>query len=155
MLLLLLVVLVPTLATPKVITGMRRPVDRHVGRWSQPPARCPSSMVTDGPLLGNGDVGAALGGVDVQSDVASFSFYLGKMDFWTQSSGPAAGRTDARHLFTHVAPGRATLTWGSSPAVGPAPPSPGAKLLRLELLLALAIRCARQDVPGEKGATKE
>ncbi len=26
-----------------------RPVDRHVGHWTTGPARCPSSMVTDGP----------------------------------------------------------------------------------------------------------
>ena len=30
-----------------------RPVARHVGKWSAAPQRCPSSMVTDGPLLGN------------------------------------------------------------------------------------------------------
>lgn len=39
-----------------------RPVQRHIGRWESPPRKCPSSMVTDGPLLGNGDMGAAIGG---------------------------------------------------------------------------------------------
>ena len=39
------------------------PVSRHVGHWNAPPKHCPSSMVTDAPLLGNGDVGAAVGGV--------------------------------------------------------------------------------------------
>ena len=84
-----------------------RPVSRHIGHWSSPPQHCPTSMVSDGPLLGNGDMGAALGG----AVNGALTFFTGKMDFWTQTSGPK-GRTDSRHLTTHVAPGNVTLQWG-------------------------------------------
>eukprot|EP00038_Savillea_parva_P031017 m.82296 g.82296 ORF g.82296 m.82296 type:complete len:1149 (+) comp9456_c0_seq1:212-3658(+) len=101
-----------------------RPVDRHVGTWSSAPKKCPSDMVTDGPLLGNGDLGAAVGGVQSGNNVVpSVSVYLGKMDFWSQTSGPGAKRVDQRHLSTHVAPGRVQLTW-MNPGSTPPPPSP-------------------------------
>ena len=32
----------------------------HVGVWDAPPAKTPTAAVLDGPLLGNGDLGAAL-----------------------------------------------------------------------------------------------
>lgn len=73
-----------------------------------PEPRC-SRPHADGPLLGNGDMGAALGGIAN----GGASFYLGKMDFWTQSNGPG-GKTDSRHLPTHVAPAHVTLTWGAA-----------------------------------------
>ena len=67
---------------------LEHPAARHVGRWSVPPKRCPSSLVTDVPLLGNGDAGAAMGGFEMTVDgrTLSQSFYIGKMDFWTQQN---------------------------------------------------------------------
>jgi hypothetical protein len=38
-----------SLATASAASEYERPVERHVGRWATAPARCPSSMVTDGP----------------------------------------------------------------------------------------------------------
>jgi hypothetical protein len=88
----------------------------HVGRWDKPPARCPSSMVTDGPLLGNGDAGAAAGGFLMSSDGKQLqqSYYVGKMDFWTQQNRNGA-------YFSHVAPGHVGLKFGAPP---PPPPQP-------------------------------
>jgi hypothetical protein len=97
------------LASLFLASGSGLPVSRHIGKWDSAPKKCPSNMVTDGPLLGNGDLGTALGGVVN----GGMSYYLGKMDFWTQSSGKN-GKTDSRHLITHVAAGFVTLKWGSS-----------------------------------------
>ena len=78
--------------------------------------RFTATLQTDGPLLGNGDMGAALGGVVD----GGLSFYIGKMDFWTQTSGPTA-RPDSRHLPTHVAPGHVNLAWGAATPADRAP----------------------------------
>lgn len=89
------------------------PAGRHIGEWTTPPKRCPSSMVTDGPLLGNGDAGSALGGFKMSTDgkTLSQSFYIGKMDFWTQQNL-------ASHMayFSHVAPGHVEMQFGQSSA---------------------------------------
>jgi len=79
----------------------------HIGRWTKPPTKCPSSMVTDGPLLGNGDAGAAAGGFGMSPDGKALqqSYYVGKMDFWTQQNRGGA-------YFSHVAPGHVTLRFG-------------------------------------------
>eukprot|EP00729_Bicosta_minor_P008806 gene8806-28885_t len=67
------------LLTLVIAVATAHPVSRHVGLWTKPPERCPSSMVTDGPILGNGDLGAAVGGV-VNGGV---SFYLATpAQFW-------------------------------------------------------------------------
>jgi hypothetical protein len=94
----------------------------HVGRWTKPPERCPSSMVTDGPLLGNGDAGAALGGFRMSADGRQLqqSYYVGKMDFWTQQNG-AGGEN---MYFSHVAPGHVSLKFGAPPPPPPQPPPP-------------------------------
>ena len=57
------------------------PAARHVGVWETPPYRCPTSMVNDCPLLGNGDMGVGLGGIVASRDQATVnqSYYLGKM----------------------------------------------------------------------------
>eukprot|EP00051_Salpingoeca_urceolata_P007782 m.100454 g.100454 ORF g.100454 m.100454 type:complete len:1120 (-) comp15400_c0_seq2:5-3364(-) len=94
-----------------VAAASATPVDHHVGVWSNPPNHCPSRMVTDAPLLGNGDMGAALCGFEA----GGLTYFLGKMDFWTQTSGPNA-RADIRHLFAHVAAGHVTLKWANETA---------------------------------------
>ena len=57
------------------------PAAQHVGVWETPPYRCPTSLVSDCPLLGNGDMGIGLGGIAASPDQATLnqSYYLGKM----------------------------------------------------------------------------
>ena len=81
-----------------------------------------------GPLLGNGDMGVGLGGIAASPDMTAINqtFYVGKMDFWTQQND-ASG---LQGYFAHVAPGHVTMAFGkvgsSSPAapLAPAPPPP-------------------------------
>ena len=98
------------------------PAQRHVGHWSANPSKCPSSMVTDAPIIGNGELGAAVSGALPLAGGGGMqqSFYLGQMDFWTeQAIGAPPG-------WTHVAPGHATLSfvpqnlaWPSDSESGP------------------------------------
>lgn len=55
-------------------------VEKGIAILTDPPKRLPTDTMTDAPLLGNGDLGAAIGG-----DGAEQVFYLGKNDFWTQA----------------------------------------------------------------------
>ena len=84
MLLLLLAVL--------VVAEHQHPAAKHVGEWHTPPHACPSSMVSDCPLLGNGDMGVGLGGIAATADMSTINqtYYLGKMDFWTQQNMASA-----------------------------------------------------------------
>jgi hypothetical protein len=68
------------------VVGARagHPASKYVGTWHTPPYRCPTSMVSDCPLLGNGDMGVGLGGISSNEGILNQTFYLGKMDFWTQ-----------------------------------------------------------------------
>jgi hypothetical protein len=50
---------------------------------TSPPKRVPSPRDVDGPLLGNGDLGAVLAGPPEEQ-----SIYLGKNDFWSQQQFP-------------------------------------------------------------------
>ncbi|QKW17790.1 ricin-type beta-trefoil lectin domain protein [Kitasatospora sp. NA04385] len=50
--------------------------------WSAPPTNQVTSYFPGGPLLGNGDLGAEVGG-----DSHSLKFYLAKNDFWNNSTG--------------------------------------------------------------------
>ena len=106
------------------------PAQRCVGRWSANPARCPSPMVTDAPIIANGELGAALAGAlpfVTASGQEGFqqSFYMGQMDFWTeQAIGAPPG-------WTHVAPGHAILAvvpkhMARRPPPAPAPPAQAA-----------------------------
>ena len=45
------------------------PAEQHVGVWHTPPYRCPTSMVSDCPLLGNGDMGIGIGGIVATADM--------------------------------------------------------------------------------------
>jgi hypothetical protein len=82
-------------------------------------------MVTDAPIIGNGELGAAIGGASLAggdgTDTASSvslqqSFYLGQMDFWTEQA------ISAPPGWTHVAPGHVTLTYTPQMPTAPAPP---------------------------------
>ena len=49
------------------------------GIWSRPPTAVPSAKTVDGPLLGNGEVGAVLG---VDAATGALSAYLSANSFW-------------------------------------------------------------------------
>ncbi len=59
----------------------RRIVSRHKAVFTQPPRRIPSRTQTDAPLLGNGDMGVALGGPSEAQRL-----WLAKNDFWRLNS---------------------------------------------------------------------
>ncbi len=52
-------------------------VSRHKGVFTSPPTRVPSKKVTDGILLGNGDMGVVISG-----DPSEQRFWLSMNDFW-------------------------------------------------------------------------
>jgi alpha-L-fucosidase 2 len=55
----------------------RKIVSSHTNEFRQPPGLTPRDRSVDGPLLGNGDMGVAIGGPP-----AALEFYLCKNDFW-------------------------------------------------------------------------
>lgn len=58
-----------------------RIVQQYSGVWTSPPTQLTNNETPDAPLLGNGDVGAAIGGsIDDQT------FYLGKNDFFANDT---------------------------------------------------------------------
>ena len=69
--------------TGSIFTGRAAlPVQRHIGRWNSTPTVTPGSgNVIDGPLIGNGDSGAALTSLRVEQ----LDFYLGKGDYWADA----------------------------------------------------------------------
>ena len=54
----------------------------HVGVWASRPAKTPSPNVQDGPLLGNGDLGAVMAAPEGVSNGNALLLYLGKSDLW-------------------------------------------------------------------------
>ena len=52
-------------------------LDPTLGIWTSPPRMVPSGKEVDGPLIGNGDIGAVIGG-----NSSKLSFYIGKNDMW-------------------------------------------------------------------------
>ncbi len=56
-------------------------VAQFQGVWTSPPANLTGGETTDAPLLGNGDVGVAVGG-----SISDQTFYIGKNDFFSSSS---------------------------------------------------------------------
>ncbi|MDB5084446.1 MAG: hypothetical protein JWN30_1332 [Bacilli bacterium] len=53
---------------------------RRTAIFTTPPQRIPTHTFVDAPLLGNGDVGIAIGG-----DAEHQTFHIGKNDFWVQA----------------------------------------------------------------------
>ena len=88
-------------------------VQRHIGRWSEPPARIPTPMMFDSPLVGNGDAGMTFGGLP-----NSTVFYLSSNQFWSADShvdNPPMSGTNVTHQlgaesYTQVRIGDITLT---------------------------------------------
>jgi hypothetical protein len=58
-------------------------VGRQTVLMTKPPEHVPSGTVVDGPILGNGDLGVAIGGPP-----NDLRFYIGKNDFWSQQMSP-------------------------------------------------------------------
>ncbi len=58
-------------------------VARQTLVMTKPPEHVPSGTVVDGPIMGNGDVGVAIGGPPEQQ-----RFYIGKNDFWSKQASP-------------------------------------------------------------------
>src|SRR3982074_2416606 len=59
-----------------------RIVQQYRGSWTSPPAITDTSQAMDAPLLGNGDVGAAIIGPP-----SAMTFILSKNEFWSLSNG--------------------------------------------------------------------
>ena len=64
------------LAAPQLAAGGAA---KWPGSWSRPPIAVPSSKTVDGPLLGDGEVGAVLG---VDAPTGALSAYLSANSFW-------------------------------------------------------------------------
>lgn len=62
---------------PAWATDLPTRVSEHTAVFAHPPSRVPTGLMTDGPLLGNGDVGVVLGG-----PTHAQTFRIGKNDFW-------------------------------------------------------------------------
>ena len=56
-----------------------RIVSKYKGVFTRPPRRIPTNKVVDAPLVGNGDIGVAIGGAG-----DSQAFFIGKNDFWSR-----------------------------------------------------------------------
>ncbi|MHC4199790.1 MAG: LamG domain-containing protein, partial [Planctomycetota bacterium] len=56
-----------------------RIVSKYKVAFTRPPRRIPTNKVVDAPLLGNGDIGVAVGGAG-----DSQAFFIGKNDFWSR-----------------------------------------------------------------------
>lgn len=63
--------------TSEKMKAAHRLVSPIFGEWTSPPALIPHGMQSDGPLLGNGDFGATLGGEDGLA-----VWHMAKVDFW-------------------------------------------------------------------------
>ena len=59
-------------------------VAKHQAVFTAPPKKVPTNMMVDGPILGNGDLGVAMGGAPERQ-----VFHLSKNDFWTRTPSNA------------------------------------------------------------------
>ena len=63
--------------TSAKMKAAHRLVSPIFGEWTTPPERIPYVLQSDGPVLGNGDLGATLGGC-----VGLAVWHMAKVDFW-------------------------------------------------------------------------
>jgi alpha-L-fucosidase 2 len=71
----------PAMADPVTATQAARIVSQYTGVWTTPPTQLTNGETTDAPLMGNGNVGVAVGG-----SINDQTFYLGKNDFFSTAS---------------------------------------------------------------------
>ena len=90
--------------------AVTHPAARHRGVWSAAPRRTPSTMVPDGPIAANGDMGVGIG----NAAHGNQSYYFGKMDFWTSNAFDGS-----RFEWTHVAPAFIEMSFASVLATQP------------------------------------
>jgi len=70
-----------TMADPVTANQAWRVVQQYTGDWTSPPTNLANGETVDAPLLGNGDIGVAVGG-----SIANQTLYLGKNDFFSGTS---------------------------------------------------------------------
>lgn len=61
-------------------------ISQYKGVFTSPPSRSPTDKVVDGPLMGNGDLGATVSG-----NPESQRFWISKCDFWKAKAGHGHG----------------------------------------------------------------
>ena len=71
----------PALADAVTANQAWRVVQQYTGVWTSPPTTLTNGETVDAPLLGNGDIGVAVGG-----PIANQTMYVGKNDFFSGSS---------------------------------------------------------------------
>ncbi|WP_370110528.1 hypothetical protein [Streptacidiphilus sp. MAP12-33] len=71
----------PALADTVTANQAWRIAQQYTGVWTTPPTQLTSGETVDAPLLGNGDLGVAVGG-----SIANQTLYVGKNDFFSSSS---------------------------------------------------------------------
>ena len=97
----------PPPSPPGCPASAARRVDCWQGVWDAAPARTPSAGVSDGPLLGNGDLGSVLGA----APAGGLTWWLGKGDMWATNTAVDAAEP-ALHsdtFYSAVAAGSVTL----------------------------------------------
>ncbi len=75
----------PSIQAPRSVHELPGPemARKYTVVMTEPPKHVPSGTVVDGPILGNGDLGVAVGGPPERQQL-----YFGKNDFWTQQGSP-------------------------------------------------------------------
>ncbi len=74
--------LAPTARADSVTAGQAwRIVQQYTGVWTSPPTNLTNGNTVDAPMLGNGDIGVAVGG-----SIADQTMYIGKNDFFSSST---------------------------------------------------------------------
>lgn len=135
---LLLATVMGSIAPPTGIENARTPqqcASAHSGFWpaGAPPAHVPSEKSVDGPLLGNGDVGAVVGVKD-----GMLTFYISKSDFWflkPMGTGPKtlggvsikiANKSSPVRFELRQDIGKGAVEWNitQGPLTPPPPPTP-------------------------------
>lgn len=84
-----LILLAPAWAVPpekNMQAAAERVVSKHKTLMESPPRRVPSRDIVDGPLLGNGDLGAVISG-----NPEAQHFWIGKNNFWRLRDGHRQG----------------------------------------------------------------
>jgi alpha-L-fucosidase 2 len=71
----------PAAADSVTANEATRIVAQYQGVWTSPPTQLTNGETTDAPLMGNGDVGVAVGG-----SINDQTFYVGKNDFFSTAS---------------------------------------------------------------------
>ncbi|MEV6925319.1 hypothetical protein AB0M46_12570 [Dactylosporangium sp. NPDC051485] len=71
----------PAIADPVTANQAWRIAQQYTGVWTSPPTVLSGGGTVDAPLLGNGDIGVAIGG-----SIANQTMYVGKNDFFSGSS---------------------------------------------------------------------